>query len=54
MPDPWPDRQVLLAIGVTCVLVIGLILATAGPIWRPAPELQWRETPKQPSKTLAI
>ena len=42
MQEPLSDRQVIFAIGLTCLLVIGLILVTVSPIWNPPPDLQWR------------
>ena len=54
MQEPLSDRQVMLAIGLTCLLVIGLILINVGPIWEPTPELQWRDSPDSPRGSLAI
>ena len=54
MQEPLSDRQVILAIGLTCLLVIGLILVTVSPIWNPPPDLQWRDGPDTPRGSLAI
>ena len=54
MPEPLSDRQVMVAIGLTCRLVIGLVLVTVRTIWNPLPDLQWRDSPDPPRETLAI
>tara|TARA_B100001057_G_scaffold453660_1_gene498656 strand:+ start:277 stop:441 length:165 start_codon:yes stop_codon:yes gene_type:complete len=54
MQEPLSDRQVIFAIGLTCLLVIGLILVTVTPIWNPPPDLQWRDNPDTPRESLAI
>lgn len=49
------DRQVLIAIGLTVLLVIGLVFSTRTPEASRGPELLWRETPPSPtSRTLQI
>mgnify|MGYP006923133845 FL=1 len=49
------DRQVLIAIGLTVLLVIGLVFSTRTPEASRGPELLWRETPASPpSRTLQI
>ena len=49
------DRQVLIAIGLTVLLVIGLVFSTRTPEASRGPELLWREAPAPPpSKTLEI
>ena len=49
------DRQVLIAIGLTVLLVIGLVFSTRTPEASRGPELLWRETPSSPaSRTLQI
>ena len=54
MPEPWSDRQVILAITLTLILVFGLILGTVSYNQKqPAPML-WRETPQPQTTPLAI
>ncbi|QNI50877.1 hypothetical protein [Parasynechococcus marenigrum] len=49
------DRQVLIAISLTVLLVIGLVFSTRTPEASRGPELLWRETPPSPaSRTLQI
>ena len=49
------DRQVLIAIGLTVLLVIGLVFSTRTPEASRGPELLWREAPAPPpSRTLEI
>jgi hypothetical protein len=49
------DRQVLIAIGLTVLLVIGLVFSTRTPEASRGSELLWRETPASPaSRTLQI
>ena len=49
------DRQVLIAIGLTVLLVIGLVFSTRTPEASRGPELLWREAPSTPPpKTLEI
>ena len=56
----WPemtDRQVLMAIGLTVLLVIALVFSTRTPEASRGPELLWREAPSSslsPSRTLQI
>ena len=54
MPEPWSDRQVILIIALTLLLVFGLII---GSVYRhrehQAPML-WRETPQPKATPLAI
>ena len=49
------DRQVLIAIGLTVLVVIGLVFSTRTPEASRGPELLWREAPATPpSRTLEI
>ena len=49
------DRQVLIAIGLTVLLVIGLVFSTRTPEASRGQELLWREAPAPPpSRTLEI
>ena len=49
------DRQVLIAIGLTVLLVIALVFSTRTPEASRGPELLWRETlPSPASRTLQI
>ena len=54
MPDPWSDRQVILAIALTLILVLGLILGSVSHIQEQQAPMLWRETPQPTSTPLAI
>ena len=45
MPEPWSDRQVILAIALTLILVLGLILGTVSFNRELQAPMLWRETP---------
>ncbi len=54
MPEPWSDRQVILAIALTLILVLGLILGSVSFNQEQQSPMLWRE-PSQPKSTpLAI
>ena len=54
MPEPWSDRQVILAIALTLILVLGLILGSVSHNREQQAPMLWRE-PRQPKATpLAI
>ena len=48
------DRQVLLAIVLTVLLVLGLVFSTRTPEAIQGPELLWRDTPTETSNSLQI
>ena len=48
------DRQVLLAIVLTVLLVLGLVFSTRTPEASRGPELLWRDTPTETSSSLQI
>ena len=48
------DRQVLIAIAMTVVLVLGLIFSTRTPEASRGPELLWRDSPAEASGSLQI
>ena len=54
MPNQWSDRQVLAAIALTLVVVIGLVLLSVKPEDVREPGLLWRASPDQPGTSLAI
>ena len=54
MPEPWSDRQVILAIALTLILVLGLILGSVSFNREQQAPMLWRETPQPTEKTLAI
>jgi len=54
MPEPWSDRQVILAIALTLILVLGLILGSVSFNREQQAPMLWRETPKPTAKPLAI
>ena len=54
MPEPWSDRQVILAIALTLILVLGLILGSVSFNREQQAPMLWRETPQPTSKPLAI
>ena len=51
---PMGDRQVLIAIAITIVLVLGLVFSTRTPEESRGPELLWRDTPAEASGSLQI
>ena len=52
MPEPWPDRQVILAIALTLILVLGLILGSVSHNRKQQAPMLWRDT--APSKTTPL
>ena len=54
MPEPWSDRQVILAIALTLILVLGLILGSVSLHREQQAPMLWRETPQPTTKPLAI
>ena len=54
MPEPWSDRQVILAIALTLILVLGLILGSVSHNQEPKAPMLWRETPQPKTTPLAI
>ena len=54
MPEPWSDRQVILAIALTLILVFGLILGSVSRNREQQPPMLWRETPQPEATPLAI
>ena len=54
MPEPWSDRQVILAIALTLILVLGLILGSVSFNREQQSPMLWRETPQSTAKPLAI
>ena len=54
MPEPWSDRQVILAIALTLILVLGLILGSVSFNREHQAPMLWRETPQPTAKPLAI
>ena len=54
MPEPWSDRQVILAITLTLILVLGLILGSVSFNREQQAPMLWRETPQPTTKPLAI
>ena len=54
MPDPWSDRQVILAIALTLILVFGLILGGVSRHREQQAPMLWRETPQPQATPLAI
>jgi hypothetical protein len=54
MPNQLSDRQVLAAIALTLVVVIGLVLMSVKPEQEREPGLLWRDQPDQPTTSLAI
>ena len=54
MPEPWSDRQVILAIALTLILVLGLILGSVSLHREQQAPMLWRETPQPKSTPLAI
>ena len=54
MPEPWSDRQVILAIALTLILVFGLILGSVSRNQEQQAPMLWRETPQPKATPLAI
>ena len=54
MPEPWSDRQVILAIALTLILVLGLILGSVSFNREQQAPMLWRKTPQPTTKPLAI
>ena len=54
MPEPWSDRQVILAITLTLILVFGLILGSASHNQKQQAPMLWRDTPQPKATPLAI
>ena len=54
MPEPWSDRQVILAIALTLILVLGLILGSVSHNREKQAPMLWRETPQPKATPLAI
>ena len=54
MPEPWSDRQVILAIALTLILVLGLILGSVSRNREQQAPMLWRETPQPKPTPLAI
>ena len=54
MPEPWSDRQVILAIALTLILVLGLILGSVSHNRKQQAPLLWRETPQPKTTPLTI
>ena len=54
MPEPWSDRQVILAIALTLILVLGLILGSVTHNREQQAPMLWRETPQPKATPLAI
>ena len=45
MLEPWSDRQVILTIALTLILVLGLILGSVSDNREQQAPMLWRETP---------
>ena len=54
MPEPWSDRQVILAIALTLILVLGLILGSVSHNREQQAPMLWREAPQPKATPLAI
>ena len=54
MPEPWSDRQVILAIALTLILVLGLILGNVSFNREQQAPMLWRETTHPKATLLAI
>ena len=52
--EPWSDRQVILAIALTLILVLGLILGSVSRHREQQAPMLWRETPQPKAPPLAI
>ena len=54
MPEPWSDRQVILAIALTLILVLGLILGNVSHNRKQQAPMLWRDMPPSKTTPLAI
>ena len=54
MPEPWSDRQVILTIALTLILVLGLILGSVSLNREQQAPMLWREPPQPKATPLAI
>lgn len=54
MPDKLSDRQVLLAILMTLVIVFGLVFGLRHSVEDNTPPFLWRDSPSGQAKTLQI
>ena len=54
MSEPLSDRQVILAIALTLILVLGLILGSVSRNREQQAPMLWRETPQPKATPLAI
>ena len=54
MPEPWSDRQVILAIALTFILVLGLILSGVSFNREQQAPMLWRESSQPKATPLAI
>ena len=54
MPESWSDRQVILAIALTLMLVVALILGNVSHNREQQAPMLWRETPQPKATPLAI
>ena len=54
MPEPWSDRQVILAIALTLILVLGLILGSVSHNQEQQAPMLWREAPQPKTTPLTI
>ena len=54
LPKPWSDRQVILAIALNLILVLGLILGSVSLHREQQAPMLWLETPQPTAKPLAI
>ncbi len=54
MTEPWSDRQVILAIALTFILVLGLILGGVSFNREQQAPMLWRESPQPKATPLAI
>ena len=54
MPDKLSDRQVLLAILMTLVIVFGLVFGLRRSVEERTPTFLWRDSPSGEAQTLQI
>ena len=54
MPEPWSDRQVIVAIALTLILVLGLILGSVSFNREQQAPMLWRDPTQPTAKPLAI
>ena len=54
MPEPWSDRQVILAIALTLILVLGLVFGSLSLNRKQQAPMLWRDTPPSKTTPLAI